>query len=168
MIVDKSGHSIWTETPFWRRKRTIKGSWHAGMGAASKKGQRNAVVRVRCRRGRRTNATPERSFPSPPSLSSCHSIPANYRHGTRSFLRCVGSCVSPPPSLHVFTLSRGDENAGRARSDSSLSSSSGATPTSMSFRLPRLLQHGHAATMPINFKSALCSPFLPSLGGLRV
>ena len=33
----------------------------------------------------------------------------------------------------------------------------------MSFRLPRLLQHGHAATMPINFKSALCSPFLRGL-----
>ena len=49
---------------------------------------------------------PKGPFPSPPSLlSSCHSIPANYRHGTRSFVRCVGSCVSPPPSLSRCTFS---------------------------------------------------------------
>ena len=65
-----------------------------------------------------------------------------------------GSCLR----THVFTLSRGDENA-EARSDSSTSSSS----------LLRGRQHHQCpsdspaalSVLPINFKSALCS-FLPS------
>ena len=176
MIVDRSGHSIWTETPLLASEEDDQGELACRHGRCQ---QKRSAKRRRSRsvpQGKKNQRDARKVLSPPLPLFSLPSLPAiPFRPITdtarvRSFdaLRWL-VCVAPSLPRCTFSLFLGAMKTpgGRARSDSSLSSS-GATPTSMSFRLPRLLQHGHAATMPINFKSALCSPFLPSLGGLSI
>ena len=99
----------------------------------------------RRQRGKRRRArASERSFPLPsfPPITD---------------MARFGSCLR----THVFTLSRGDENA-EARSDSSTSSSS-SSPLLRGRQQHQCPSDSPAAlpVLPINFKSALCS-FLPS------
>ena len=123
MIVDRSGHFILIETPSSDGRGRSRGVGMPAWALPAKKVSETPSPSFAFGAAGEEEPTrrPKGPFPPlplfPPSLSSCHSIPANYRHGTRSFvaLRWL-VCVAPslPPSLHVFTLSRGDENAGRA------------------------------------------------------
>ena len=119
MIVDRSGHSIWKETPSSDGRGRSRGVGMPAWALPAKKVSETPSPSFAFGAAGEEEPTRRPKGPFPPLPLFPLSLPAiPFRPITDTArvpsLRCVGSCVSPPPSLHVFTLSRGDENAGRA------------------------------------------------------